>query len=358
MTLPSVSPVAPRSTASWLHGYAVLVLMLTSRLRFLAQLAATYAGMWIVLLLHSFEVLPEWVIWAAVLLLGNILLIQVLSLLSFTEIRMDDVNDIPRIGKWMFVLPISTRELVLWPMAIGAFLMALVWLITDLTILSMLGRDTPFTLTLLVVVIGLMYQAVTWIPIMSALLRIIATLFAFCIPVLIYTWLAVFMEASEIVIAGWMAAFAVFAYLIAWTGVAMDRRGQQVQISFNPLAWFTSFLDSKVPDLQDAFAAQAWFIWRRNGRYFPIGMAVILVPFMALLLSLIALGQEVMHNLVMLMLAPIWFTMLLGYGITKPSFWRNEYGMRPFDKTRPISEVDLFLVYLWVGTRCLAWLWG
>ena len=44
MTLPSTVASTSPPTTSWSYGYGVLLLMLASRLRFLAQMAATYAG--------------------------------------------------------------------------------------------------------------------------------------------------------------------------------------------------------------------------------------------------------------------------------------------------------------------------
>jgi hypothetical protein len=265
----------------------------------------------------------------------------------------------------LFRLPVGTGSLVGWPMAYGAAVSALLWLIAAEFILrpwlSLLDTSVPLWWPAALAVASFAwFQAVLWVPFGVPLLRII--LASVLIPGLVaITGICVQYGMSETNLFVLFAGLAAVGWTVGFIGVKYARRGAIPDWSLLARPWHFLRLGSprRLSPFANADRAHVWFEWRRNGRGLPILTAVIL-PFV--LLPLLfgkndAIPTE--RTLLGALVIPVFLAGLAGTTVSGSNPWAKDYyGIAPSTATLPISTADLVAAKLKAAAWSTAVVWA
>lgn len=172
-----------------------------------------------------------------------------------------------------FTLPVRTATLVLWPVVIGAVLVALLWVILVVLVLRPVGMALPiwgpavFWATVLVWV-----QAVMWWPVGRGWIRILVLYLAQAVVLagVILSHEAAFGQRELLLTAAVLLPTGIGA---SWAGVRLARRGWG---TVSPERRFDRPTAQGAGDYRFSSirAAQGWLEWRLGGRYLP-GAAIL-----------------------------------------------------------------------------------
>lgn len=252
--------------------------------------------------------------------------------------------------KWMLVLPISTRELVLWPMLTGGVAAALGWILPVMLILMPLGVRPPLAWPAVMVAAALfVVQALIWSPMVLPYLRIV--LAVVLVPALITLGTqAALAGVSEGALAAGFAVLAVAAYGLAVAGLSRARRGEMLTWRFPGIALFgrggtgTAFASAE--------RAQLWLEWREGGLAHPMitGALCVLLVLLPLVwmheTGPVELGTDVLEVNLWVRLFSTAFLLLPACAAVSGLGWqeglrRRGEGLSPFTATRPLSEAAM-----------------
>jgi hypothetical protein len=253
---------------------------------------------------------------------------------------------------WMFTLPVSTGQLVLWPMLGGAAAMALMWVVTARVVFRPVGLDVPVWWPALGLAATLAWlQAIDWSPLglLNKFLLAVVTLVA--------VWGTSYAVVEKYHVEDWRALplllFLPAAYAAALAGVSRARHG-----AFEGRAGWQGLLETvarHLPERRRPFAspgrAQFWLEWRRCGVLVPVvlGAWATLLAALGLLVSQGFLGEACLLTLVYLV--PI-FSPLAGAVLGKSEVWSRQFAMSAYTAGRPLTSGSL------ATARILAAVWG
>ncbi|HLK15372.1 MAG TPA: hypothetical protein VKT78_11255 [Fimbriimonadaceae bacterium] len=173
----------------------------------------------------------------------------------------------------LFILPIKTRELVLWPMLYGGVTLALGWMYLAGLIMNADPVKAPvvWPACMLVAILASL-QALFWSPMRFPTARVFLALAL--MGGLIYLGAGNPFNLSVAVLSIAFLAIAGGAYGLAVQGVATARSSSQ------PIRVKREVLDREVrlrPPFSNPGVAQRWYEWRRGGLILPIVVFVLCV---------------------------------------------------------------------------------
>jgi hypothetical protein len=263
----------------------------------------------------------------------------------------------------LFVVPVRTSVLIAWPMFYGMVTVALFWLLIQMAILNPCGARLESWPALLLAASLASYQALCWTIFRAPLVRLVLAVLA--LPMLNVSDLVVRAQLNVptnyrmVLLPGPLivrsCATIVLAYLIAWVGVANDRRGERLSIGWR---WeqVTRALARRFGQRRlfpSAAQAQRWLEIRRC--YWAVPTLV--VP-LALLLNAVAgstfSSPDVMNIAVAITGPACLFAILLGFGLGKTSFWAIDLHLSPFLASRPVTSTALARAKLDAAAWCAA----
>ncbi len=250
----------------------------------------------------------------------------------------------------MFTLPVSTRTLVAWPMALGALAMAGAWLMVDLAVLRPCGEAAPLALPAAIAAAALMViQAVAWAPFEFGWARTIL-LAALAVALVTATVVARKMGASNELLLGGYLALLPALYAAAVAGVACARRGDAY-----PWPWLQTvvrIVSRLAPHRRQAFAspadAQLWFECRRHAAHLPLFTGLILIE-LGIALALMAINEADRTTAARLgrvgavalpVILAAGMAAVVGPGLGKHDHLAKRYEAPPFHAARPIADRD------------------
>ncbi|HVX61740.1 MAG TPA: hypothetical protein VHC19_14090, partial [Pirellulales bacterium] len=251
----------------------------------------------------------------------------------------------------MFTLPVSTRMLVAWPMALGALAMAGAWLVVDLAVLRPCGVAAPLAIPAAIVAASLMaIQSLAWAPFEFGWGRPLV-LAALAAALVTATVVARNMDApNELLLGGYLVLLPAF-YAAAVAGVARARRGDAY--SWRWLEDVVRIASRLAPHRREPFAsaagAQLWFECRRHAAQLPAFTCLILVE-MGIALALMAvnegdrtlvarLGRVGIVALPVIMAAVL--AAVVGPGVGKHDLLARRYETSSFFAARPMTDRDV-----------------
>lgn len=204
---------------------------------------------------------------------------------------------------YMFVLPMSNRSLVGWPMLFAAVIFGSMWSVV--AILVFIPTDIPLPVSwpaAMLVAMCVWIQAVGWSPFPSPFIRVpmlvitVAPLILFPVAIGI---LPPSLRMTPLLVA-WSVAWSLVAYLFAVRGISRARSGDEGD-------WFRTVADRVAttyhrrivlshtgprPPFRSAASAQLWHEWRRNAIAMPVMVALIGVPLLAAVCQSLVGGRK------------------------------------------------------------------
>ena len=253
----------------------------------------------------------------------------------------------------MFTLPVSTTELVLWPMLYGSATMVILWLATRFLAVWPSGFDIPVIWPALAAVSLLAWtQALTWMPYgLPGLRVIVAVLWLGVMDTIVL--LALQYKAPEPVMLAILAPQIPVAYVAARIAVARARRGdvpdwRRARARRGPLA---AVRTRRRDDFASPNRAQTWFEWRRHGPSLP-ALVAILLPFeLALLFVAGNTPALVFAILFSVLLTPPFMAAFVAATV-------RQSHLTPFIATRPLTSAALIAARLnaAIWSTLAAWL--
>ncbi len=265
-----------------------------------------------------------------------------------------------------FVLPVRTWILVAWPMLQAAAVAAVLWLAWSRLVLRPSGIDMPFWWTLMVPALAATCQAIVWLPFGLPSVRILVAIIVLGGLLRAPAFLELAgdeyaqPETQNRILSVFSAILTPLAFVIAWTGVTLARRGDTPD--------WSQLLQSRGiggragrerRPFSSPMRAQIWYDWRARGRLYVISVAMAAAAFMALGLILERnpdrrVGYGFVYLAASMVLATFWGT-LLG---TAGESVRKATGLSPFLATRPMSNFGLVVAKAWTAgiISALGWL--
>ncbi len=241
----------------------------------------------------------------------------------------------------MFTLPVTTRELVGWPMLGGAVAMASLWLGTAMFARWPWGIDLPLIWPALLAAAFLAWtQALTWLAYPLPFLRVVVTV-AWLVVLDAVVLLAIHYRAPESLMVAILAPQIPLAYLAARFAVTRARRGEVPDwrgrlARIMPIADVAPRRRSPFPSPE---RAQAWFEWRRHGRTLPAWVGILL-PFE---LALLWLAKDtpglVAEILLLVLITPPFMAGFVAANVSRAP-------LTPFTATRPLTSARLIAAKL------------
>ncbi|MEA3247511.1 MAG: hypothetical protein U9Q74_15265, partial [Gemmatimonadota bacterium] len=184
----------------------------------------------------------------------------------------------------MLTRPVSTTALAWWPMGLGTACVATLWTVTRVLGAWPPSLEVPVLWPGLLAVVQLAWaQAFMWMPYSVRGMRVaVAALWLAAIDTV--ALLAVYVTASEPVMAAFLVPQLPLAYFLARHAVARARRGDVPEWRGALVRAFrTANAAAPAPPFASAAAAQAWFERRRGGVSLPAWVAILLPLELALL---------------------------------------------------------------------------
>jgi hypothetical protein len=262
----------------------------------------------------------------------------------------------------MLALPVPTRTLVFWPMALGAAVMAFCWLATACLVYRPSGFSTPILLPALGLAAALAWlQALSWTPLASMSFRVVASAVLLTVLAALPITLEMLHLAPRWVVELLVASYLPAAFLLAWAGVRSDRRGDSWYVLPERLR-LNRFLELPAwrRPFRSAAAAQAAYDWRNHGLFLPAAPGFILTAF--LLFAPVNLFYPSPGMIESVLAASIGMTLYTAaasgtvFAAMKP-FWAIRSKADAFVMTRPVTSGALVTAKLRAAWRSTLLTW-
>lgn len=263
---------------------------------------------------------------------GGFIIIHLLSAFTVGGGELTDTG----YSRRMFVLPVTTRTLVAWPMIWGSVAVGCVWLLIAGLILRPTGLAAPLWWPGAALAVGLtIMQCASWLPLAQGWLRAVFVLPALMSLVGVALLLS-FSEFPEWLATGLLLCCLPLTYATTLWGVALARRGDALEWRLweRLVARSANWRKPAEHPFSSFARAQLWFECRCFAWSLPLFVALLAVFLAALVLA--ERGCEVTEAwklLATVLLMPAGLATILGGPLGKPSF--------PFTATRPVSSVDM-----------------
>lgn len=266
----------------------------------------------------------------------------------------------------MFVLPVSTRTLVLWPMLIALVTVLTLWLIIAVLIYRRGGYRPPLLLPALALAVIMAWtQTLSWMPPMNKQVRIYLAMIGFTVLAGLPSWLLITERVSsrELTVLGLIELPALCG--LALLGVTHARRGYEWSFGLQDLSdrsWAAlDRLRRQPPNFPTPARAQLWYedrchAWIMNGlAYFQLFMIYLFA-----ILSPSRPGNKATFSITLGCLAgtPLLMAMFQGttLGRTSPA-WSRQRGFMNFLAVRPILTGDMVSAKYRMAARSVLHQW-
>lgn len=257
----------------------------------------------------------------------------------------------------MFLLPVPTSRLVLWPMLYGLAALLLLWFAMALLVWLPAGALVQWWVLPLLAVVLVWFQAISWAVPGSAGAKVIAA--GVILPALKFTLELVATTVAwfgydhprfdrDEFIAGRVVTLAIFCgcalplgYAVAVWGVGRARRGNSTGFG-----WLGNLLDTmsvfwkRRTRFASPAGAQLWFEWRRTGLILPIFVIGFLVFVSAFVAPFVSAAGHLTLVVVLVCLVPF-VAVLAGYLMGKAGLWGGDLALMSLLATRPRSNSSL-----------------
>ncbi len=255
----------------------------------------------------------------------------------------------------MFVLPVTCRSLVFWPMLFGSAIAVFLILVTVKIVYRSSGLEIPLALpTLGLVVIVSWFQAIAWLPLKVVWVRALLAVFAALALGSLPTWILIRGDhAAHLHVAGVLLAYLVAAFVLAFAAVRADRQGDSWQFWFSSATARRSDSQTERRRLMCPFRsparAQFWYEWYCHGRV----VLVFLGSEMIMVWGVVLSGRRpIGASLLPLILGLLLLTPSLVVGAVGPMigrfrpFWVDQRRFNTFMTVRPITSGELIAAKL------------
>jgi hypothetical protein len=330
------------------------------RYRILTALALAYA----VLLVLAMNVAPAPPILHARDVVGWLLPIWFVVLLVVPTFGLPESADIlareSPYPRRLFAMPVRTRALVGWPMAIAAATVALVWLLLDVLVLRCVGVTVPLHWpAVFLAALVAWWQAIMWCPYPLISLRIFVA-----VPVLgamvIGALLGEAYPVPPALLLAVSAALVPAAYLVAVVALARARRGD-VPVWNWPIFHDRGASAAQRPAFASAADALYWLDWRRSSYELAFLVGMMVVPELS---ALLIFGAGKLPYLVagMFLLSVVTIGPLMaaaaGASLGNTRRWGpGNYAMPAFIAARPVTSAEIVAVKLRLAIRIFLITW-
>lgn len=261
----------------------------------------------------------------------------------------------------LLTLPLSTRSLVLWPMALAAAAAGGAWLLFGCIVLGYSGGTNPLWWpAAMLVATSTCLQAAMWHPFRRAYLRGLATVLAVALPPLL-AGLAWLRDLSAAALYGIYGTVTVAAVLVAYGGVSAARLGgggerAPSRSPFVPGAVRRAGRVGQAPQpFPSAMRAQVWMEWRCNGRMLPlfVGSGCVVLAFLFTMLGMVGdirsaplgVGSIAVSELarVELLVLPVAVLCagVVGCCCNRTETLRRDLTLPPLQATRPLTCAEM-----------------
>jgi hypothetical protein len=271
---------------------------------------------------------------------GAAVVLLTLSIFSYTEVN--PVNGSAGFPQRLFVLPVTSFQLVAVPMIVGVAGMEAA------TLAYMVLAGNPDVrnpaIALVAGVYMVLFQTILWtLPRLGALRMLVLGLTGVTLMMLPIVLALHGISRTEFV--GGYLGLALIAFLTSWIYVARQRSGGAgLNLSaFTTLArpaWARRPHRDRM--FSSAQSAQFWFEWRRCGLVLPllVGalLAVVIGPLSWYHRSN---GSDSLRILAATLAMPPILALAIGKAFSRPDFWSGELQIPAFIAVRPISTADL-----------------
>lgn len=260
----------------------------------------------------------------------------------------------------LFTLPVTTAELVAWPMFLGAAAMAFLWLLPAALLGDAPGLDMPRIWPAFFAAAFVAWtQVLTWLPYPATGLRVIAAL-AFLIGIDAVIVVAIELELPEAVMVAVFAPQLPIAYVAARAAVTRARQGLGTDRpeALERLGSREALWSAPRPPFSSPARAQWWYEWRHHGWVLPTWVGVVL-PFELGLLFLAGRTHVfVLLTLIAVLCTPPLLASFVAASVRSTSPRDREAGSLPtFLSTRPMTSAALVAAKLGVATWSTAATW-
>jgi hypothetical protein len=287
--------------------------------------------------------------------------VHLLAIFSVVSNDFKETSFSPR----MYVLPVSTRFLVTWPMASGCVTLTLFWLVVATQILWPAGFAAALWWPPIFLAACLSaLQAISWLPLAQSWMRICVAVPALTPLVIVQLAVIIFHRLLPYLIVA-AAVLIPINYLVALGGVARGRRGDLFEWhGWNAfVAWLLRLRKARTKPFASAAAAQFWFECRALGWYVPLFLGWWLVMFGPMLLFI---DDEQLTNWKNVLPCLVGFPLFMAGAIAMQLGARDMnsgFAMGSFMGARPIVSAALVRAKVWmcgvsaVATTAAVLLW-
>ncbi len=257
----------------------------------------------------------------------------------------------------LFLLPVRTPSLVVWPIVYGAALTVLLWLAVAWFVLRpwtlLLRQDVPLWWPAVFLAAALaMFQAVLWTPFGLPGLRLVLLLVL--VPGLVALGvIGASISVPESTLAAVFGALAALGWAGSFVGVHVARRGAvpNWEALLTPFRRFGDWWSQRAA-FPSAASAQRWFEWRINGGTLPT-MTAMVMP--AVLMPLLFERNDVLPlsmTLLGVLVTPLILAAASGWqGYGQQRWTKDRVALSPLLATLPLSTADLLATKM----RAAAW---
>lgn len=294
--------------------------------------------------------------------LAGAALLLCLTILGCTEFNsQDDTRGFPR---RLFVLPVSSLQLVTVPMiagVVGTELLLLLWMVWGKLLEH---SDWNTSLLVLTPVYVVVYQTILWtmpwLRSMRLLIVGIVAMFFIMAPALPVFGSPMMRGGPRTSILEFFVALGFAAFFTSWVCVARQRSG-----GGSVSAWAASWVVALIarPRRERVFrsseAAQAWFEWRRSGGVLPAVVGGLLVA---------AIGPWSLFRrddagtslfiLIATLVMPMVLASPIGKAFSKPDFWSVDLGVPAIVAVRPLDGADMIAIKVRVAAKSAVLSWA
>lgn len=281
------------------------------------------------------------------LLLMPLMAMIVFPLTLFTDMYGHDLlKEESSVSKRLLTSPLSTREIVFWPMLMGCVSMMVYWFVAAecFKVLWLQSVDIPIYWPMFFVASVMAWmQVLAWRPFGSLIARL---LFAGVVLSILFAIPQIgvnleFSESQMILISG---ALIGIAYLTAIDSVNRARTGEipQWNLIRSLREVFEQEYQSRHPEFRTTRKAMGWYEWRVNGLNLPIAIGILFPP-----LLLIALLNYSFHGswepevFLILLWLPILFSAVMGIPSAGFGFSRGSKRVQSFTLIKPVSSWEI-----------------
>ena len=258
----------------------------------------------------------------------------------------------------LFVLPVTTFQLVAVPMILGVAALEVVILAWTAFVLP--ADDRSVWIPIQAGVYMVLQQTVLWTlsRLKSLRLLVIGLMGVFMIMFRIFPFVR---RLPDITALSLLGGVALAAFLISWIYVARERSGAgwtggSVQnLAATVSEWIPARRDKVFRSPQ---AAQFWFEWRRFGSVLPMLVGALLVFVIGPLSWFLRRdGESTQSLLLAVVVMPMMLALPVGKAFSKADFWSRELTLPGFIAVRPLASVDMVAVKMKVAGVSTATSW-